>query len=56
MHQHDLEIYRLLVEGLVEHTVTIRDGEDRMVATGRVRMLCLESDAAVAGERVGVER
>ncbi|MCP4447828.1 MAG: PaaI family thioesterase [Myxococcales bacterium] len=34
--------------------VVIRDDEDRLVATGRVRMICLEQGAAVAGETVAV--
>jgi 1,4-dihydroxy-2-naphthoyl-CoA hydrolase len=28
------------------------DGDDRLVATGRVRLLCLEKDEALAGEQV----
>jgi 1,4-dihydroxy-2-naphthoyl-CoA hydrolase len=36
-------------------TVEIRDDEGRAVATGRVRMLCLERGAAVAGETVGIK-
>ena len=31
---------------------TIFDGEDRIVATGRVRLLCLEPDRPLAGEQV----
>jgi 1,4-dihydroxy-2-naphthoyl-CoA hydrolase len=31
---------------------TITDAEGRLVATGRVRLLCLEPDAAVAGQKV----
>lgn len=34
--------------------VDVRDDDDRLVATGRVRMICLEQDAAVAGESVKV--
>ena len=34
--------------------VEIRDDEDRLVAKGRVRMLCLEGDAELAGEQVSV--
>ena len=34
---------------------TVRDGEDRVVATGRVRLLCLEPDAQLAGETAGVK-
>ena len=34
--------------------VTIRDDDDRIVATGRVRMICLEQGAAVAGKTVGI--
>ena len=30
----------------------VRDGDDRVVATGRVRLLCLEKDDALAGETV----
>jgi 1,4-dihydroxy-2-naphthoyl-CoA hydrolase len=30
----------------------IYDGEDRIVATGRVRLLCLEPDRPLAGEQV----
>jgi len=30
----------------------IEDGEGRIVATGRVRLLCLEKDEALAGEQV----
>ena len=30
----------------------VLDGEDRLVATGRVRLLCLEADQALAGEQV----
>ena len=30
----------------------VLDGEDRVVATGRVRLLCLEADQALAGEQV----
>jgi uncharacterized protein (TIGR00369 family) len=35
--------------------VSIRDDDDKLVATGRVRMICLEGGAAVAGETVGVK-
>ncbi len=31
---------------------TIRDDEDRVVAAGRVRLLCLEQEQAIAGETV----
>lgn len=34
--------------------VTIRDDDDRIAATGRVRMICLEKGAAVAGKTVGI--
>lgn len=34
--------------------VTIRDDEKRIVATGRVRMLCLEQGASVAGKTVAL--
>ena len=30
----------------------VLDGDDRVVATGRVRLLCLEQDEALAGEHV----
>lgn len=33
----------------------VRDDEGRLVATGRVRLLVLEADAAIAGERVEVK-
>jgi 1,4-dihydroxy-2-naphthoyl-CoA hydrolase len=36
-------------------TVTITDDADRPVATGRVRMLCLESDSTLAGQSVAVQ-
>lgn len=35
--------------------VTIRDDEQRIVASGRVRMICLEKGAAVAGKTVGLD-
>ena len=35
--------------------VSIRDDDDKLVATGRVRMICLEGGAAVAGETVGLK-
>ena len=35
--------------------VSIRDDADKLVATGRVRMICLEGGAAVAGEKVGLK-
>ncbi|MEZ4446113.1 MAG: PaaI family thioesterase [Polyangiaceae bacterium] len=35
--------------------VEVTDGDQRLVATGRVRMLCLEAGAAVAGETVAVK-
>ena len=34
--------------------VTIRDDDDRVVATGRVRMLCLEEGSAIAGKTVAL--
>ncbi len=34
--------------------VSIRDDEKRLVASGRVRMICLESGAAIAGKTVGL--
>ena len=36
-------------------SVEIRDAEGRDVASGRVRMLCLERGASVAGEAVGIK-
>jgi hypothetical protein len=33
----------------------VRNDEGKLAATGRVRMLCLEPGAAVAGETVGVK-
>lgn len=36
-------------------TVTITDEANRAVATGRVRMLCLEPDATLAGQGVTVQ-
>jgi uncharacterized protein (TIGR00369 family) len=35
--------------------VTVTDGEGRTLSTGRVRLLCLESDAALAGEKVAIK-
>jgi len=35
--------------------VEIRDGEGREVASGRVRMLCLDRGASVAGETVAIK-
>ncbi len=35
--------------------VTIRDHEERVIATGRVRLLCIEQGAALAGREVAVE-
>jgi 1,4-dihydroxy-2-naphthoyl-CoA hydrolase len=32
----------------------VEDGEGRIVATGRVRLLCLEKEEPLAGEQVGV--
>ena len=34
--------------------VTIRDDDARTVATGRVRMICLEQGAAIAGKTVAI--
>ncbi len=34
--------------------VSITDDEERLVASGRVRMICLEKGAAVAGKTVGL--
>lgn len=34
--------------------VSIRDDDDRIVATGRVRMLCLEQGSAIAGQTVAL--
>ncbi|MCW5820855.1 MAG: PaaI family thioesterase [Trueperaceae bacterium] len=36
-------------------TVDVHDGEGSLAATGRVRMLCLEPGAAIAGEQVAVK-
>jgi len=36
-------------------SVSITDDQGRAVATGRVRMLCLEQGAQVAGETVGIK-
>ena len=33
-----------------------RDEQGRIVSTGRVRLLCLDPDAELAGEAVGVKR
>jgi 1,4-dihydroxy-2-naphthoyl-CoA hydrolase len=35
--------------------VEVRGDEGKLAATGRVRMLCLEAGAAVAGETVGIK-
>jgi len=35
--------------------VVVRDAEDRVAATGRVRMLCLDPGSAVAGEPVALK-
>ena len=35
--------------------VEVRSDEGKLAATGRVRMLCLEAGAAVAGETVGIK-
>jgi uncharacterized protein (TIGR00369 family) len=32
---------------------TVTDGQGRVAASGRVRLLCVESDSLLAGERVG---
>jgi 1,4-dihydroxy-2-naphthoyl-CoA hydrolase len=34
---------------------SIRDGQERLVATGRVRLLCLEPDSQLAGEKVSLK-
>lgn len=34
---------------------TVADADGRLVATGRVRLLCLEAGAALAGETAGVK-
>jgi uncharacterized protein (TIGR00369 family) len=34
---------------------SVQDEQGRLVATGRVRLLVLEPEAAIAGERVGVK-
>lgn len=36
-------------------TVQIKDDRDRLVAEGRVRLLCLEQGASIAGEEVAVK-
>jgi uncharacterized protein (TIGR00369 family) len=36
--------------------VAIRDGAGQLVATGRVRMICLDPGASLAGETVAVKR
>ena len=33
----------------------VRDARERLIATGRVRLLCLEADAELAGKKVEVE-
>lgn len=35
---------------------TSRDADGRIIATGRVRLLCLETGSPLAGEPVGVKR
>ncbi|HEV7730712.1 MAG TPA: PaaI family thioesterase [Candidatus Binatia bacterium] len=35
---------------------TARDDDGRIIATGRVRLLCLETGSELAGEAVGVKR
>ncbi len=35
--------------------VTIRNDDDKIAATGRVRMICLDAGAAVAGETVALK-
>ena len=34
----------------------VTDGEGRLVATGRVRLLTLDAGGSIAGERVGIKR
>lgn len=34
--------------------VTVQDDKKRLVATGRVRMICLEQGAAIGGKAVGI--
>ncbi len=36
-------------------TAEVRDAEDRLCATGQVRVLCLEAGASVAGEPLGLK-
>ena len=36
--------------------VTIRNDDDTLVATGRVRMICLDGGAAIAGETVALRK
>jgi uncharacterized protein (TIGR00369 family) len=35
--------------------VTVTDAEGRTLSTGRVRLLCLDGDAALAGEKVAIK-
>ena len=35
---------------------TVRDAESRILATGRVRLMCLEPEADLAGQKSGIER
>jgi 1,4-dihydroxy-2-naphthoyl-CoA hydrolase len=35
--------------------VSVRSDDDKLLATGRVRMICLEGGASVAGEKVGLK-
>ena len=46
-----------LTRGRQSHvwTVEIRDDQDRLVAQGRVRLLCLAAGASVAGQQVAVQ-
>jgi len=49
---------RPLARGRRSHvwSVEVRDGDDRLVAQGRVRLLVLEGDATLAGESIELER
>lgn len=48
---------RPLVRGRRTHVweVEIRDADRRLVATGRVRMICIAREAEIAGETVDIE-
>ena len=46
-----------LVRGRRSHVweVRITDGDERLIATGRVRVLCLDAGTAVAGETLAIQ-